>query len=96
MTMLADLPTVSGCTATECGYNHDGCHAGAITISSNGADCATFLPLGIDGGLPKVIAAVGACQRTECAFNSAAVCTAASVRIEGGHGPAHCQTFQAA
>lgn len=96
MTNLAELPTVAACTATGCGYNHDGCHAAAITISGDGADCATFLPLSIDGGLPKVVAAVGACQRTNCAFNTAAVCTAPTVRIDGGHGPAHCQTFTAA
>lgn len=96
MTNLAELPAVQACTATSCTYNHDGCHAGAITISSTDADCATFLPLGTDGGLPKVIASVGACQRTDCEHNESAVCTASSVRIEGGAGAAHCQTYHAA
>jgi hypothetical protein len=96
MTTFSELPTVTECSATSCSYNHDGCHAAAITISADHADCATFLPLGIDGGLPKVVASVGACQRTDCRFNVAAVCTAPAVRIDGGHGAAHCQTFEAA
>ncbi|WP_430593529.1 DUF1540 domain-containing protein [Humidisolicoccus flavus] len=93
MTMLSDLPHVSSCSATACGYNHDGCHAGAITVEGNAASCSTFLPLGIDGGLPKVIASVGACKRVDCVHNESAVCTAASVRISGGEGTTHCETF---
>lgn len=91
---IAELPTVSSCSASSCGYNHDGCHAPAITIGGSNA-CATFLPLGIDGGLPKVVSHVGACQRTDCALNEAAVCTADHVRISG-EGTAHCETYIAA
>lgn len=92
---IAELPTVASCTATSCGYNHDGCHAPAINVEAGDAGCSTFLPLGIDGGLPKVVSHVGACQRTECTHNEHAVCTAEAVRISGT-GTAHCETFEAA
>lgn len=92
---ITDLPRVSSCSVDACGYNHDGCHAPAINIDEND-NCTTFMALGEDGGLPKVVAAVGACQRTDCAFNSAGVCGAASVRISGGSTTAHCETYKAA
>lgn len=91
---MTDLPAVA-CTVAGCSYNHEGCHAPAINVDENDA-CSTFLPLGVDGGLPKVIAHVGACQRTDCVHNEHAVCGAAAVRISGGDGPAHCETYQPA
>ncbi len=93
---IEQLPTVTSCSATSCGYNHDGCHAPAITVDGAGADCATFLPLGIDGGLPKVVSHVGACQRLDCVHNQSALCLAGEVRISGGQGTAHCETYEAA
>ncbi len=93
---MTELPTVSSCSATGCGYNHDGCHAPAITVGTSGTGCSTFLPLSIDGGLPKVISHVGACQRTECGHNDHAVCVADTVRIGSGGGTAHCETYVAA
>lgn len=94
MTTVSDLPAVADCSATECTYNHDGCHAGAITVAS-GAACATFFETGTQGGLPKVVATVGACQRTTCLHNENAVCHADSVRIGpgAGAGTANCLTF---
>lgn len=91
---IAELPTVTSCSASSCGYNHDGCHAPAITVGSSGSNCATFMPLGVDGGLPKVVSHVGACQRTECAFNEHALCGADHVKISG-EGTAHCETYEA-
>ncbi|GAB2471783.1 DUF1540 domain-containing protein [Xylanimonas ulmi] len=101
MSTLQDLPAVTECTVDGCGYNHDhGCHAGAVTIAGHVGDasCATFVPLDTKGGLAKVLAHVGACQRTDCAFNTALECMAPSIRV--GAGPqgldhADCLTFQA-
>ena len=86
MTSLLDLPHVSDCTVDSCGYNHDGCHAGAVTVGGHGhaAECATFIPLSVKGGLDKVIAQVGACQRGECIHIEALECHADSIRIGAG------------
>ena len=63
-----------------------GHHAGAITIAGNAGDasCATFIPLDVKGGLSRVVAAVGACQRAECSHNDHLECNAESVRIGAG------------
>ncbi len=55
MVQTMQLPRVQTCDATQCGYNHDGCHAFAITIGGAGhapaiqvapghelADCVTY------------------------------------------------------
>lgn len=100
MSTLMEMPEVAECSVEGCGYNHDhGCHAGAVTIAGHtgDAECATFIPLSTKGGLEKVIAHVGACQRGECAHNDHLECTAGSIRV--GPGPqdpaqADCLTFQ--
>ena len=95
MTSVLDLPLVSECTVDGCGYNHDGCHAGAITVGGSGdqAACTTFIPLDVKGGLEKVVAHVGACQRTDCTHNSALECTAAAVAVGPNGAPADCLTY---
>src|SRR5215204_1970987 len=71
--MTTVMPPVSECTVSGCSYNdHDhGCHAFAITVSGHdgSADCGTFIPLTVRGGLPRAEAQVGACQRTDCVHN---------------------------
>ncbi|MBF5083306.1 DUF1540 domain-containing protein [Quadrisphaera sp. INWT6] len=81
-----EMPAVSECTVAGCSYNHDGCHAFAITVSGGdgSADCGTFIPLGTKGGLDKVVAQVGACSRTECSFNADLECSASSIRVGAG------------
>lgn len=83
--MAADmeLAHVTECNVVGCGYNHDGCHASAITVGGHGvnAKCATFIPLGTKGGLDRVITTVGACQRGDCVHNDSLECVADSVRV---------------
>lgn len=99
MTSLLDLPRVSDCSVAGCSYNHDGCHAAAVTIGGHGsqAECATFIPLSVKGGLDRVVAQVGACQRGECVHNESLECHAEAVRIGGGvasdHLEAGCLTY---
>ncbi|RZQ65951.1 DUF1540 domain-containing protein [Amycolatopsis suaedae] len=92
------VPAVHECTVSGCSYNHDGCHAFAITVrGDNGAaDCGTFVPLNTKGGLEKVVAKVGACSRTDCVHNASLECTAQGVRIGPGSGDhaANCLTYQ--
>ena len=95
MSALLDLPHVSECSVATCGYNHDGCHAGAITIGGHGdtATCSTFIPLALKGGLSAMIAHVGACQRVDCTHNPSLECTADSVHIGALGDPADCLTY---
>lgn len=92
-----NMPVVHECAVSGCSYNQGGCHAFAITVNgSNGAaDCATFVPLPRKGGLPKVIAQVGACSRADCVHNSNLECTASGVRVGPGQGDhaANCLTY---
>lgn len=99
MTTLMELPTVSECAVDGCSYNHDhSCHAAAVTISSAGTDasCATFIPLGVKGGLDTVVSHVGACQRADCSYNEHLECTAESVRVGPGPDNADCLTYSPA
>ena len=99
MSALLELPHVVECDVVGCGYNHDGCHAAAVTIGGSGvqASCATFIPLQSKAGLDRVVAKVGACQRSECLFNKDLECSAESVRIGAGFAgnTAGCKTYQA-
>jgi hypothetical protein len=95
---LMEMPRVAECTIDGCSYNHDGCHAGAITIAGEVGDasCATFVPLSTKGGL-DVVASVGACQRSECRHNQALECTASAVRVgANGNHHADCLTYEPA
>lgn len=78
--MLKTMSAVRECTATACGYNHEGCHAFAITIDGS-ADCGTFVPLFTKGGVDEAVAQVGACVRTDCKYNSGLECTADGVSV---------------
>ncbi|MFV0408063.1 MAG: DUF1540 domain-containing protein [Propioniciclava sp.] len=96
--MTMTLPIVQECTATSCSYNHDGCHAYAITVRAEGSACGTFIPLEVKGGMDESHAVIGACSRTDCAHNDDLECSATSVIV--GPGPdgtaANCATFVAA
>ncbi|GIG30795.1 DUF1540 domain-containing protein [Cellulomonas marina] len=92
MSTLMDLPEVATCSVAGCSYNtHDHCHAAAVTIT--GSACGTFIPLGVKGGLDKVVSHVGACQRAECTHNASLECTADSVRVGAGMSTADCLTY---
>jgi hypothetical protein len=95
MTDLVEMPRVSECTVVDCGYNHDGCHAFAITIGYDSANCATFVDTSDKGGLDDVIAQVGACGRTDCIHNEELECAAPSIRVGPGEDVADCMTYEA-
>ncbi|MGV9408496.1 DUF1540 domain-containing protein [Nocardia sp. NPDC003693] len=94
-----EMPHVAECTVSNCSYNHDGCHAYAINVSGhNGtADCGTFIPLTIKGGLDRVTSMVGACQRADCTHNRDLECTATDIHVGPGSGAdtARCLTYSA-
>lgn len=97
MSTLLDLPVIHDCAELGCSYNHDGCHAGAVTVGGTGdsASCQTFVALtDVWGGIRGVQAHVGACQRIDCAHNDHLECVAAEVSV--GAGTAQCLTYVAA
>ncbi len=93
MTDMLEMPKVSECTVTGCGYNHDGCHAFAITIGRDAASCDTFIDTSSKGGLDRVVAQVGACKRTDCTYNIDMECGAPAIRVAAGKDIADCQTY---
>ncbi len=96
--MTTVMPPVSECTVAGCSYNDHGCHAFAITVSGTDghADCGTFIPLTIRGGLPRAEAQVGACSRTDCVHNDALECRADAIRVGVDQDTASCLTYSAA
>ncbi|HEY0217557.1 MAG TPA: DUF1540 domain-containing protein [Cellulomonas sp.] len=96
MSTLAELPAVSECSVAGCSYNHEhACGAAAITVGGGAGDaqCATFIPLSVKGGLDRVVSHVGACQRQDCTHNDHLSCSADAVRIGAGHDLADCLTY---
>ncbi len=94
MTDMLQMPKVSECTVAGCGYNHDGCHAFAITIGMGTARCDTFIDTATKGGLDMVIAQVGACKRMDCRFNADLECRAPAIRVAPGADAADCMTYE--
>ncbi|MHA7278031.1 DUF1540 domain-containing protein [Arthrobacter sp. HLT1-21] len=94
--MTTEVATVSDCSVNSCSFNHDGCNAYAITVggSQDHASCATFIDTSATGGLPVVLAHVGACQRIECVFNDHLMCGKADVKIGIGADAADCLSYQ--
>ena len=94
--MTDHVAPVSDCSVHNCGFNHDGCTAYAITVggAKDHASCAPFIDTSATGGLPKVLAAVGACQREECRHNENLMCNAHDVRVGPGAELADCLTYQ--
>jgi hypothetical protein len=87
---------VADCSVTNCSFNdHTNCNAAAITVGGdeNHAHCATFIETGMHGGLPKVLADVGACQRSECVHNDHLMCKAPEVHVGPGRDNADCLTY---
>lgn len=98
MTTLLELPAVTECSVAGCSYNdHFHCHAAAVTIGGSGSDaeCVTFIPLSVKGGLDKVVTHVGACSRADCTHNDSLECAAPAVRIGPGPDAADCLTYSA-
>jgi hypothetical protein len=95
MTSIQSLPTVQDCSATSCAYNEgSSCHAGAITVAGDNAQCGTFVEISFRGGVDGN-GVVGACHRSECKFNDKLECTASSVQIGQSKDVADCLTYEA-
>lgn len=94
MTQLLELPQVAQCTVTQCGYHQNGCHAAAITIGGESAQCATFIDTTTKGGVEDELGRVGACQRVDCRHNDDLECHAPAIRVAAGQSVADCQTYE--
>ncbi len=95
MTQMIEMPRVQTCTVTACGYNHNGCHAFAITIGSTNSECDTFVETGDKGGSGQALAQVGACKRSECRHNTDLECHAPAIVVGESGDKADCLTFEA-
>lgn len=95
--MSTHVTEVSTCSVESCSFNHDhDCGAFAITVTGGGegAACGTFIDTGSLGGLTKVLAHVGACQRSDCSHNENLMCGASDVRIGPGADDADCLSYE--
>jgi hypothetical protein len=84
MKMTPEMPVAAACEMHECVYNADGlCRAAAITIGDGPlASCATMVlrPASISSD-QAVLAGVGACRVSGCAFDADLRCTAVHVAV---------------
>lgn len=94
MTQLLEMPQVADCTVTQCGYNHNGCHAAAITIGREHAQCATYIDTPTKGGVDDMLGRVGACQSADCRYNDDLECHAPAIQVAAGQDAADCQTYE--
>jgi hypothetical protein len=95
MSTIIMLPIVSSCAVDACGFNHDGCRAGAINLSADAAEhahCTTFVHTEGKAGHSEA-AGVGACTRTDCVYNNDMACTAETIDIGAEFNSALCLTF---
>ncbi|MFI5936501.1 DUF1540 domain-containing protein [Actinoplanes sp. NPDC051494] len=95
MTQMMEMPRVSACTVSGCGYNHDGCTAFAITIGRANSECDTFIDTADKGGMGQAVAQVGACKRSECVHNTNLECHASAITVGAAADGADCLTFSA-
>ncbi|GIF17755.1 hypothetical protein BJ973_009280 [Actinoplanes tereljensis] len=95
MTQMLEMPRVQTCSATQCGYNHNGCTAFAITIGSRNSECDTFVDSADKGGMGKALAQVGACKRAECKHNTDLECHAPAIVVGESGDTADCMTYEA-
>ncbi|SDT79092.1 protein of unknown function [Actinoplanes derwentensis] len=94
MTQMLNMPRVQACTATGCGYNHNGCTAFAITISESNSACGTFAGAGLSGGMGIATAQVGACKRADCKYNDNLECQAPAITVGASADLADCLTYE--
>jgi hypothetical protein len=90
MVTVLQMPKVAACSVSTCAYNHDGCHAYAITVAEQ-ATCATFVEMPVKGGV-EPLGQVGACQETSCIHNEGLECRAPAIQV--GALTADCQTYE--
>ena len=95
MTQIMEMPRVSECSVTGCGYNQGGCTAFAITIGQLSSACDTYVDSQLKGGIGTADAQVGACKRTECVHNANLECKAPAIVVGVGKDMADCLTFEA-
>ena len=88
---------VKQCDVSECAYNSDHmCHAIAVTIghADDHPMCDTFCPSQSKGGVPNMIAGVGACKVSACQHNDSLECTATSISVGHQSDEVDCLTFK--
>lgn len=98
MKITIEMPNVSGCQVTECGYNRDkACHARAITIGDGvHPGCDTYFSPGQHVQNTIQRAGVGACKVTGCRYNSDFECGADNIQVGFAGDAINCLTYTAA
>lgn len=93
--MSIEMPLVSKCDITKCGYNvNNSCNAKAITIGDgSNPGCDTYLNTSLHCREANHAAGVGACKVNVCKHNVDFECTANNVSVGMNEGKINCLTF---
>lgn len=90
-----EMAEIIDCDARECLYNTNGqCSTFAITVGSTEPCCDTFMNAAGKGGIPGIVAGVGACHMSSCAYNNMFECTAEGIHVSVHDKHADCGTYQ--
>ena len=91
-----EMPLVSRCDVSKCGYNiDDHCHAKAITVGDNAnPGCDTFFNASKHNKETKRIAGVRACKVSNCKHNNDFECTAETIIVGFVKQKINCLTFR--
>ena len=94
--MLVQMPLVSECEITNCGYNvKKKCHAKAITIGDDmNPGCDTYFNNDYHIRNKDNTAGVGACKVNTCLYNIDYECTAEKIIVGMKGKKTNCLTFQ--
>src|SRR5687768_16762768 len=95
MTQMMNMPRVQTCTVPECGYNHDGCTAFAITIGSlTTAEYDTFINSREPVCKGVATAQDGVCKRPDRTYKEKLECSAHAITVGASADKADCLTYQ--
>ena len=91
-----EMPLVSACSVSECGYNVDEqCRARAITVGDGiHPGCDTYFQGSKHAKAIGRVAGVGACKVTGCKHNDDYECMIDSIQVGMNNGAVDCLTYQ--
>lgn len=95
MKITIEMPQVSACEVTECGYNlNRACHARAITIGDGiHPGCDTHFRSASHASHYQNLAGVGACKVAGCQFNDDFECMAEKIQVGFKGNDINCLTY---
>jgi hypothetical protein len=86
---------IQWCEVGVCAYNqHDSCHAVAVEIGKDSANCDLFTRSVMFVVNPKFNSQVSACRMSGCAYNRLGSCTREKITVSAAPGGGVCAAYE--